>query len=139
MAANKTQPNQVSLADFLAGVTPPERRADADVLIEMMRTISGEPPVMWGPSIIGFGSRHYVYDSGREGDTPRIAFSPRKAELVLYVGAARDNIAALLTGLGRHKTGKGCLYIKRLSDVDAGVLQAVVRQAWDNGIDTPAG
>jgi hypothetical protein len=75
---------------------------------------------------------HYVYESGREGDTPRIAFSPRKAELVLYVGASRQNIAALLTGLGKHKTGKGCLYIKRLSDVDAGVLQAIVQQAWDN-------
>lgn len=132
MAANKTQPGQVSLDTFLSNVEPPERRADADTLISLMHRISGEPPVMWGPSIIGFGSVHYVYESGREGDTPRIAFSPRKAELVLYVGASRENIAALLTGLGKHKTGKGCLYIKRLSDVDAGVLEAIVQQAWDN-------
>ena len=132
MAANKTQPGQVSLDAFLSTVEPPERRADADTLIGLMQRISGEPPVMWGPSIIGFGSLHYVYESGREGDTPRIAFAPRKAELVLYVGASRENIAALLTGLGKHKTGKGCLYIKRLSDVDAGVLAAVVQQAWDN-------
>jgi len=87
--------------------------------------------VMWGPSIIGFGSHHYRYESGREGDMPRIAFSPRKTELVLYVGAANPEIAALLPGLGKHKTGKGCVYAKRLSDVDMGVLEAVVRTAYD--------
>ncbi len=131
MAENKTQVTGASVEDFLARVDIPQRVADARVLIDLMRQISGEPPKLWGPSIIGFGTHHYVYESGREGDTPRIAFSPRKAELVLYVGASNPDVATLLTGLGKHKTGKGCLYIKKLSDVDAGVLEAVVRAAWE--------
>jgi hypothetical protein len=133
-SANKTQANHVALDDFLARVEPPERRADVDVLIDLFGRISGMPPVMWGPSIIGFGQYHYRYDSGREGDMPRIAFSPRKAELVLYVGAANANIATLLAGIGKHKTGKGCLYLKRLSDVDMAVLEQVVRQALANNL-----
>lgn len=131
MAENKTKPGQVALDHYLATVTPPERRADTDVLIDLFGRVSGEPPVMWGPSIIGFGSHHYRYDSGREGDMPRIAFSPRKAELVLYVGAANPEVAALLPGLGKHKAGKGCVYVKRLSDVDMGVLEAVTRTAFE--------
>ncbi|MBA4047270.1 MAG: hypothetical protein C0476_01870 [Sphingomonas sp.] len=130
--ANKTVETQASVEDFLAQVAVPQRVADARVLIELMTRISGEPPRLWGPSIIGFGSVHYRYASGREGDTPAIAFSPRKAELVLYVGASTPNIAALLTGLGKHKTGKGCLYVKKLADVDAGVLTRVVETAWAN-------
>jgi hypothetical protein len=137
MAANKTQPGQVSPDDFLATVTPPERRADADLLIALFGRVSGQPPVMWGPSIIGFGSHHYHYESGREGDMPRIAFSPRKAELVLYVGAGNPKIAPLLPALGRHRTGKGCLYVRRLSEVDAGVLERIVRQSWDNRENQP--
>lgn len=134
MAANKTTPDQIGLEDFLASVQPAERRADADVLIDLYGTISGERAVMWGPSIIGFGRYHYRYDSGREGDMPRIAFSPRKAELVLYVGAGNANIAALLTGIGKHRTGKGCLYIKRLADIDRHVLDQVVRQSLANNL-----
>ena len=130
--ANKTVETEASVEDFLARVPPPERDADARELIDLMARISGEPPKLWGPSIIGFGSVHYRYESGREGDTPAIAFSPRKAELVLYVGASTPNIAALLPGLGKHRTGKGCLYLKRLADADAGVLEAVVRTAWGN-------
>ncbi len=131
-AANKTVETEASIEDFLARVEPPQRVADARVLIAQMAEISGEPPKLWGPSIIGFGSVHYRYESGREGDTPAIAFSPRKAELVLYVGASTPNIAALLPDLGKHKTGKGCLYVKKLADVDAGVLDQVIRTAFAN-------
>ena len=130
--ANKTVETEASVEDFLARVEPPQRVADARVLIDLMAHISGELPKLWGPSIIGFGSVHYRYESGREGDTPAIAFSPRKAELVLYVGASTPNIAALLPGIGKHKTGKGCLYVKKLADVDAGLLEAVVQTAWEN-------
>ncbi|MBA4773346.1 MAG: DUF1801 domain-containing protein [Sphingomonas sp.] len=130
--ANKTVETQASVEDFLGKVELPQRLADARVLIDLMTRISGEPPRLWGPSIIGFGSVHYRYASGREGDTPGIAFSPRKAELVLYVGASTPNIAALLEGLGKHKTGKGCLYVKKLADVDADVLARVVETAWEN-------
>lgn len=130
--ANKTVETEVSVEDFLARVDVPQRVADARVLIDLMARVSGEPPKLWGPSIIGFGSIHYRYESGREGDTPAIAFSPRKAELVLYVGASTPNIAALLPGIGKHKTGKGCLYVKKLADVDAGLLEAVVQTAWEN-------
>jgi hypothetical protein len=133
-SVNKTQPNQVSLDAYLATVAPPERRADADALIDLFGRVSGAGPVMWGPSIIGFGEYHYRYDSGREGDMARIAFSPRKAELVLYVGAGNDRIAPLLAGLGNHRTGKGCLYVKRLAGIDMAVLEAVVRQAWANSL-----
>ncbi len=130
--ANKTVETQASVEDFLGKVELPQRLADARVLIDLMTRISGEPPRLWGPSIIGFGSVHYRYASGREGDTPGIAFSPRKAELVLYVGASTPNIAALLEGLGKHKTGKGCLYVKKLADVDADVLARVVETEWEN-------
>jgi len=132
--ANKTQANQASPDEFLATIEPPERRADAAMLIDLFARISGAPPVMWGPSIIGFARYHYRYDSGREGDMPRIAFSPRKAELVLYVGAGNNNIAALRRRVGKHRTGKGCLYIKRLTDVDLAVVEAIVRQAWANNL-----
>lgn len=134
--ANKTVETEASVEDFLGKVEVPQRVADARVLIDLMTRISGEPPKLWGPSIIGFGSVHYRYESGREGDMPAIAFSPRKAELVLYVGAGTPNIAALLPDLGKHKTGKGCLYVKKLADVDDAVLKAVVRTAWENRLAT---
>lgn len=132
MPENKTRETGTSVTDFLAQVDPPQRAADALELIALMTRISGEKPVMWGPSIIGFGSQHYVYESGREGDMPRIAFAPRKAELVLYVGAAAPNVATLLPALGRHRTGKGCLYIKKLTDVDMLQLEAIIATAFAN-------
>lgn len=138
MAENKTKPTKITAEDFLATVTPEERVGDARTLIALMERVSGEPAAMWGPSIIGFGSVHYRYDSGREGDMPAIAFSPRKAELALYVGASTPNIAALLPALGKHRTGKGCLYLKRLADVDGAVLAEVVQTAWDNRITNAA-
>jgi hypothetical protein len=97
----------------------------------MMERLTGEPPVMWGPSIIGFGSYRYKYDSGHEGEMCRIGFSPRKAELVLYVLNANTDQSAELSRLGKHKTGKGCLYIRKLADVDMAVLEGLVQGAID--------
>lgn len=123
MAETKTRPTPVSVDDFLAAVDHPVRRADGAILCEMLTRITGEQPRMWGPSIIGFGSYHYKYDSGHEGTSCRIGFSPRKAELVLYVLSGAEGEADRLARLGKHKTGKSCLYIKRLSDVDMTVLE----------------
>lgn len=131
MADNKTKPTPVSVDAYLAAVEPPIRREDAGVVAAMMARISGEQPAMWGPSIIGYGSYHYVYESGREGDTLRVGFSPRKPQLVLYVGAGDPDVAALLPSLGKHSTGKGCLYIKKLADIDMAVLEQIVQAAWE--------
>lgn len=128
---NKTVETDASVDAYLAGVMPPARADDARALIEIMRAISGEPPRMWGPSIIGFGTHHYRYESGREGTICQIGFAPRKAELALYVGVSDPDLADLLPRLGKHKTGKGCLYLKRLSDADPDVLAAVIRTAWE--------
>jgi hypothetical protein len=114
MAESKTKPTKVSVSAFIDAITDQGRRADAKALVKLMQKASGEKPKMWGPSIIGFGSHHYVYDSGREGDMPVIAFSPRKAATVLY---GLSDSKALLPKLGKHTTGKGCVYIKKLADV----------------------
>jgi hypothetical protein len=129
MADNKTKPTQLSVTAFIDALTDPDRRADAKTLVKLMQSESGEKPKMWGPSIIGFGSYHYTYDSGREGDAPLIAFSPRKAGTVLYSLIAFDDSAAHLAKLGKHTTGKGCLYIKKLADVDQQVLKTMMRKS----------
>ncbi|MGD0425391.1 MAG: DUF1801 domain-containing protein [Candidatus Acidiferrales bacterium] len=125
MTENKTKPTKVSVAAFIAAVADQTQRADAKALVKLMQSVAGEQPKMWGPSIIGFGSCHYRYESGREGDMPLIGFSPRKAATVLYNLLGSSDSAALLAKLGKHTTGKGCLYIKKLSDVDQKVLQAL--------------
>jgi hypothetical protein len=125
MAENKTKPTKLSVAAFIAALTDPTRRADAKALVKLMQSVAGEKPKMWGPSIIGFGSYHYRYESGREGDMPLIGFSPRKPATVLYNMIGFSDSAALLAKLGKHTTGKGCLYIKKLADVDQKVLQAL--------------
>jgi hypothetical protein len=125
MAENKTKPTRVSVAAFIAALADPTKRADAQALVKLMQSVAGEKPKMWGPSIIGFGSYHYRYESGREGDMPLIGFSPRKAATVLYNMLGFSDSAALLANLGKHTTGKGCLYIKKLADVDQKVLQAL--------------
>jgi hypothetical protein len=125
MTENKTKPTKVSVAAFIAAVADQAQRADAKALVKLMQSVAGEQPKMWGPSIIGFGSCHYRYESGREGDMPLIGFSPRKAATVLYNLLGSSDSAALLAKLGKHTTGKGCLYIKKLSDVDQKVLQAL--------------
>jgi Domain of unknown function (DU1801) len=129
MAENKTKPTEVSVAAFIEGITDEAKRADAKALVKMMQSASGEKPKMWGPSIIGFGSIHYKYESGREGDMPMIGFSPRKPASVLYGAIGFQGAEALLAKLGKHTTGKGCLYIKKLSDVDAKVLEAMLIKA----------
>jgi hypothetical protein len=131
MAENKTKPTKVSVASFIAALADEARRGDAKALVKLMQRVAGEKPKMWGPSIIGFGSVHYRYASGREGDMPLIGFSPRKAASVLYGVAGDRGAKAMLAKLGKHSTGKGCLYIKKLADVDLQVLEAMVTQAVD--------
>jgi Domain of unknown function (DU1801) len=125
--ANKTQPTDASVAAFVAGLADERQRADSERLIALMSKVTGEPATMWGPSIIGFGSYHYRYASGREGDAPLVGFSPRKTALTLYASAGEDGRAELLARLGPHKVGKSCVYVKRLSDVDEQVLADLVR------------
>lgn len=129
---NKTKPTVVQVGDFLESVSDPQQKQDAGIIIDMMERLSGHPPKMWGPSIIGFGSYHYQYESGREGDMCRIGFSPRKGQTVLYLLDGFSGYAELLEKLGKHKTGKSCLYVKRLKDVDTNVLEELVSRslAW---------
>jgi len=126
MAGNKTTTTKQSVAAFIAALTDETKRADAKALVKLMQSATGEKPKMWGPSIIGFGSYHYTYESGREGDMPLTGFSPRKAATVLYGVTGFSEAPMLLAKLGKHSTGKGCLYIKRLADVDPKVMEALV-------------
>ncbi|HUK18073.1 MAG TPA: DUF1801 domain-containing protein [Bryobacteraceae bacterium] len=126
MADNKTKPTKLSVPGFIDALTDATRRADAKALVKLMQSATGEKPKMWGPSIIGFGSYHYSYESGREGDMPLAGFSPRKAATVVYSMTEFSESKALLAKLGKHTTGGGCLYIKKLADVDQSVLEALV-------------
>src|SRR5437660_9610834 len=128
MAENKTKPTTSSVAAFIDALPDPARRADAKALLKLMQAATGEKPAMWGPSLIGFGHYHYTYESGREGDMPLVGFSPRKAATVLYISTGFTGREALLSRLGKHTTGKGCLYIKKLADVDQTVLETLVVQ-----------
>lgn len=127
----KTKATEVSVDDFIAAVDNPVRREEAKKVRAMLERLTGEPAKMWGPSIIGFGSYRYQYESGHSGVMCRMGFSPRKAELVLYVltedGGARE--AAQLARLGKHRTGKCCLYIRKLADVDEAVLEELAADA----------
>jgi Domain of unknown function (DU1801) len=121
------RPTGAAVEDFLAAVPDEQRRADAHRLCALMQQITGEEPAMWGPSIVGFGTYHYRYASGREGDAPLAGFSPRKPHLVVYlVGGYEDRYGAALARLGPHKTGKSCLYLKRLGDVDEAALRELI-------------
>jgi Domain of unknown function (DU1801) len=125
--AQKTQPTGADVEAFLDAVPDERRRADARTLCALLADTTGEPPVLWGATIVGFGSYHYRYESGHEGTSALVGFSPRKPHLVLYlVGGFEDRHARLLARLGPHKTGKGCLYLKRLDDVDLDVLRELV-------------
>ncbi len=121
--ANTTAETDADVDAFIAAVPDAQQREDARVLVEMLGRLSGYRPRMWGPTMIGFGSYHYRYDSGREGDAMRIGFSPRKGQTVLYMLDGYEHQGDQLARLGKHKTGKSCLYVKRLSDVDRGVLE----------------
>ncbi len=128
MAANKTVETEADVDAFVAGIPDARQRADAEVLIEMLARVSGEAPKMWGPSIIGFGTHRYRYESGREGEICRVGFSPRKGRTVIYGMAVQDH-ADILARLGKHATGKGCLYLKHLGDVDLAVLGELASSA----------
>lgn len=129
MPEAKTKPTDVSVSSFIAAVPDAAKRSDAKALIKLFGALTGSRPKMWGPSIVGFGSYHYRYDSGREGDSPLIGFSPRKAALVIYIVSGFEREADLMARLGTHSTGKSCLYVKRLADIDIAVLELLAARS----------
>jgi len=135
MAENKTKATGASVEAFLAGIEPEQRRVDGRIVSDLMARITGEAPTLWGPSIIGFGRLHYRYESGRKGEICRIGFSPRKAQLVFYLTSELPNRDALLARLGKHSTGKACLYVKKLADVDMAVLETLITESWAHKAD----
>lgn len=137
MADAQTVPTSASVDAYLDAVDHPGRRADAQALRALMERVTGAPAVLWGPSIIGFGSYRYRYASGHQGEMCRVGFSPRAANLALYVGGF-DGYPELLDRLGKHKTSKACLYITRLSGVDLGVLEEIVRRSFAAAGETGA-
>jgi hypothetical protein len=127
MAENKTKAEKFSVIDFIDSIDDETKRADSKTLVKLMKDISGAKPVMWGIAIIGFGNTHYAYESGREGDWFAIGFSPRKANLSLYLKKGFPEYEKLLAKLGKYKMGKGCLYINKLEQVDMNVLSELIR------------
>ena len=130
MAENKTKPTKGSVTAFLNKIQDQQLRDDCFAILEMMHKVSNSEPVMWGSAIIGFGIYHYVYESGREGDTIVIGFSPRKQNISIYLMGGLTAVEDELPKLGKHKTGGGCLYIKSLSDVNTTVLKKVLAKAF---------
>lgn len=124
---NKTQITEVAVTDFLAAVVPEAKRRDAVALDGVFRRVTGFQPRMWGPSIIGYGQYHYRYASGREGDFLATGFSPRKANLSIYIMPGYGDFGGLMARLGKHKTGKSCLYVNKLADIDTDVLEELIR------------
>ncbi|MBT8131727.1 MAG: DUF1801 domain-containing protein [Gammaproteobacteria bacterium] len=129
MAEQKTKANRASVSQFLNSVEDETRRRDSKKLLKIMRETTGEKPRMWGTAIVGFGQYHYKYASGREGDWCITGFSPRKQALSVYIMSGFSDYAGLLNKLGKHKTGKSCLYIKTLEDVDLSVLQQLIKKS----------
>ncbi len=130
MPENKTTRNRASVKKFLDGVANETRRKDAWTIKQIMEKETGEKAAMWGPSMVGFGSYHYKYDSGHEGDFMRVGFAPRKQNLVLYIMPGFDHYDDLLKKLGKHKTGKSCLYINKLDDVHLPTLRKLIRESF---------
>ena len=126
-AENRTQPTDITPEAFLAAVEPDRKREEARALDQLFRTVTGWKPVMWGPSIIGYGSYHYTYASGREGDMCATGFSPRKANHSIYIMPGYTDFGEILGRLGKHSMGKSCLYIKKLADVDLDVLGELIK------------
>ena len=129
MAEAKTKKTAASVDDFLAGISPEKKRADALAICELMKKVTKDEPKMWGTSIVGFGSYHYQYASGHEGDWPLVAFSPRKQNLTLYLMPGFESQDELLAKLGKHKTGKSCLYINTLDDIHLPTLKALIQRS----------
>lgn len=128
MAEQKTKPTDESIGTFLSKV-PEDKRSDCKEIISLMKRITRSEPRMWGPGILGFGSYHYKYESGHEGDAPLVGLSPRKQNITIYLSAGFSEREKLMTKLGKHKTGKGCLYIKKLEDVDVKILQKLIEES----------
>jgi hypothetical protein len=126
MAENKTVPTKKSVTEFIKSISDKVKQQDSYTLIEMLRNITGYDPVMWGSAIIGFGTYHYKYESGREGDMPLACFSPRKTELVVYLTPVFSGKDELLRKLGKHKGSKACIYIKKLEDIDLVILKKLI-------------
>jgi hypothetical protein len=132
MATNKTKETNENVYDFINSfVKTEQKRNDSHALIELMKSISGFDPKMWGPSIIGFGNYHYKYASGHEGDAPIAAFSPRKDSLVLYFAPEFKEREVLLSKLGKHKSSKACVYVKKLDDIDISILKKMIKNSID--------
>jgi hypothetical protein len=132
MAELKTKRNSGNVEAFLSGVADEKKRQDSFAILELMKKVTGKEPEMWGESIVGFGKYHYKYASGREGDWFLTGFSPRAQNLALYIMAGFDQYEALLGRLGKHSTGKSCLYIKKIEDIDADVLEELVKRSVEH-------
>jgi hypothetical protein len=128
-AENKTKATEANVTDFLNSLADEQKRKDSFEILRIMGQFSKEEAKMWGPSIVGFGSYHYKYESGREGDMPKISFSPRKQNITLYIPGGVELNEALLKDLGKYSTGKGCLYIKRLQDVNLDALKRLMSES----------
>lgn len=131
MSENKTRPTEENVIHFLNSVDHKTRREDSFTLMQMMEEITGEDAVLWG-NIVGFGSYHYKYESGREGDMPLVAFSPRKQSMTVYIMPGFDKYDEMLSQLGKHKIGKACLYINKLADVNEAVLRDLIKHSYDH-------
>lgn len=132
MAEPKTKPTQVSVRDFIANVSNETRRKDAQVLLKLFKKVTGAKPRMWGPTIVGFGSIAYTYETGHAGTMPVVGFSPRSANLVIYSGVYPDEARGILKDLGKHKSSKACIYINKLADIDLGVFEKLIRAGVAN-------
>jgi hypothetical protein len=136
MAALKTTPNHRSVKAFLDSIDDEKKRQDSYRILELMKQVTGEEAQMWGDSIVGFGSYHYKYASGREGDWFLTGFSPRKQTITLYIMAGFDQYEALMNQMGKYKTGKACLYIKKLEDINTQTLRELVKQSVEHVANT---
>ena len=135
MAKQKTLPTEIEVLDYINTLPNERKMVEAIEVLELMKEITKLEPVMWGPSIIGFGSNHYKYESGHEGDAPLICFSPRKQKMVFYVLTKFKGQSQLLDKLGKHKTGSVCLYINKLADVDLGILEQILVACWNHAVE----
>ena len=131
MSSAKTKPTITSVEDFLKNIEPAQRRLDGLELLKIMKEITKEKPIMWGSSVVGFGSIHYKYKSGREGDFFKVGFSPRKRSLSIYLMTGFNQLKDLLEKLGKHKLGKACLYVNKLDDVDIDVLRQIIKRTLE--------
>ena len=135
MAENKTKPTEASVIEFINQVEDEQKKQDAFVILELMKSITKEEPVLWGPSLIGFGNYHYKYESGREGDFFIVGFSPRKTALTIYIMPGFERYNDFMQKLGKFKTGKSCLYLKKLADIDLEVLTELIKASVDYMIE----